>query len=100
MDGWGEDGGVSVLFAHIYFWGVTGMGKGRRNSQLQVIPGLANFVRQLWSGSMCLTYCMNEVHHREWDTGELWHVLSGTGVFKTLSRFSLMGYSWLMGRKG
>lgn len=56
---------------------------------------------QLCQAGRCLAACVYErVHHREWGTGELWHVPGGTGVFITLAKFSLMGYSWLMGGKG
>lgn len=75
------------------------MDKVRRNNQLQVISRLANFIRlvMVWQ---CVFNLLHEwIHHREWewDTGELWHVPSGTRVFITLAKVSL---SWLMGGKG
>lgn len=76
------------------------MGKVRRNNELQVISGLAIFVRQVMVWQRVFSLLHEWIHHREWTPGELWHVPSGTGVFLTLAKFSLMGHSWLMGGKG
>lgn len=78
----------------MFSWEVTGMGKARTNNLLQVISRLASFVRQVvvWQRMFNLL--------REWAPGEFWHVPSETGVFITLAKFSLMGYSWLIGGKG
>lgn len=93
-------GRVKIVLMCSGAWGVAGMDKVGRNNQLQVISGLANFIKlvMVWR---CVFDLLHEwIHHGEWDTGELWHVPSGTRVFITLAKVSLMGYSWLMGGKG
>lgn len=91
---------MGVLIAHKYSWRATGVGKVRRNNPLQVISGLASFVRQVVVWQRVFNLLREWVHHREQASGELWHVPSGTGVFITFAKFSLMGYSCWMGGKG
>jgi len=75
-------------------------GQGQKKQPVADDPGLANFVRQAMVWQCVFNLLHVWVRQREWPPGEPWHVSSGTGVFVTLAKFSLMGHSWLKCRKG